>query len=129
MWFYNNVTRAPVAEMAERLSSTSNASYAHSSPEGLGFFERSSPAALQSFMWRSCELMGDAFCVAPEDDVHDMVRDMINKHNTTLPPAEEGKHMTEYMTSPNGLPGSSPKWPKVTDQTNSCNATRFCWNS
>ena len=120
MWFYENVTRAPVAEIAKRLSSTSDVRYANSAPEQLGFPERrprvhmcginhhkcvwvgpaqsSFPAALQSFRGRSCELTGDAFCVAPEEDVHAMVRDMIQKHNTTLPPGWEGKQMTEYMT-------------------------------
>ena len=120
MWFYENVTRAPVAEMAKRLSSTSDVRYVHSSPEHLGFPERrprvhmcginhhkcvwvgptqsSFAAALQAFRGRSCELTGDAFCVAPEADVYDMVRVMARKHNTTLPLGWQGKQMTEYMT-------------------------------
>ena len=51
----------------------------------VGPAQSSFPAALQAFRGRSCELTGDAFCVAPEEDVYDMVRDMARKHNTTLP--------------------------------------------
>ena len=60
---------------------------------------RSIPGSVALLQGRSFELMGEAFLVAPEEDVHAMVRDMSNNRGSTLPPGWEEMMMTEYMTA------------------------------
>ena len=121
VFFFENVWKYPADKLALKLDATHEVRHAVESPDNDGFpvrrvrtnmcgvnrlthvwtgpSQEDFPAALQDFRGRACELTGDAFCVAPAEDINAMILEMSKERNTSLPRGWEEKPMVEIMSS------------------------------